>query len=304
MKKKYFGTDGIRGTAYEFPINKNFLFNLAKAIKITFNDTKRVLIGMDTRESCEFIKDSIISGFKFCNVDCDSLGIVSTPILCFYTKNNKYDMGIMISASHNPYKDNGVKIFKKNGEKLTDDEEFLIEKNITFEKNVKIDKIITKSPFHHFNEYKKFLFKKISLPKKRINNKIVVDCANGSLFDFAPDLFRSLNYNLITYGCNPNGNNINKNCGALEQKRLSNLTLSSKANLGISFDGDADRVIICDNMGKIVDGDYILAIIAYHLRKKNKKELSFVSTKMSNLAFRKYLKKLNIKLFLTDVGDR
>ena len=98
-EKKYFGTDGIRGTAYEFPINKNFLFNLAKAIKITFNDTKRVLIGMDTRESCELVKDSIISGFKFCNVDCDSLGIVSTPILCFYTKNNKYDMGIMIQYS-------------------------------------------------------------------------------------------------------------------------------------------------------------------------------------------------------------
>jgi phosphoglucosamine mutase len=131
-----------------------------------------------------------------------------------------------------------------------------------------------------------------------------MDCANGSLWDFAPKFFKKLNFNLFTYGCSPNGNNINQDCGALEQHKLSEMTLRHNSDIGISFDGDADRVIICDNKGKIIDGDYILAIIAYRLKKDQNKNISIVSTKMSNLSFRKYIENINIKLSLSDVGDR
>ena len=131
-----------------------------------------------------------------------------------------------------------------------------------------------------------------------------MDCANGSLWDFAPKFFKKLNFNLVTYGCSPNGNNINQGCGALEQRKLSEMTLKSNSDLGISFDGDADRVIICDNKGNIIDGDFILAIIAYSLKKKGNEKISIVSTTMSNFSFREYIKNLNIKLSLSDVGDR
>ena len=137
MKKKYFGTDGIRGTAYEFPMNSDFLYSLARAIKNNDNTIGRILIGMDTRESCEYIKNSLVNGFISYGVTCECIGVVSTPILCFYTKLSNYDLGIMISASHNPYDDNGIKIFKKNGEKLSDKEELSIEEKIFTKKKYK-----------------------------------------------------------------------------------------------------------------------------------------------------------------------
>ena len=304
MKKKYFGTDGIRGTAYKFPMNSDFLYSLARAISNNDNTIGRILIGMDTRESCEYIKNSLVNGFISYGVTCECIGVVSTPILCFYTKLSNYDMGIMISASHNPYEDNGIKIFKKNGEKLSDKEELSIEEKIFTKKNIKLKNETIQNPLNNFSEYEKFLFDKVSLPKNRLNNNIVVDCANGSLWDFAPKFFKKLNFNLFAYGCSPNGNNINQDCGALEQHKLSEMTLRHNSDIGISFDGDADRVIICDNKGKIIDGDYILAIIAYRLKKDQDKNISIVSTKMSNLSFRKYIENINIKLSLSDVGDR
>ena len=304
MKKKYFGTDGIRGTAYEFPMNSDFLYNLARAIKSNDKSISRILIGMDTRESCKYIKNSLVNGFISCGVSCECIEVVSTPILCFYTKSSNYDLGIMISASHNPYEDNGVKIFKKNGEKFSDEEELSVEEKILTKQNIKIEDEIIKNPFKDLSEYEDFLLDKVILPTNRLNNNIVMDCANGSLWDFAPKFFKKLNFNLVTYGCSPSGNNINQGCGALEQKKLSEMTLKSNSDLGISFDGDADRVIICDNKGNIIDGDFILAIIAYSLKKKGNEKISIVSTTMSNFSFREYIKNLNIKLSLSDVGDR
>ena len=304
MKKKYFGTDGIRGTAYKFPMNSDFLYNLAIAIKSNDKSISKILIGMDTRESCKYIKNSLVNGFISCGVSCDCIEVVSTPILCFYTKSSHYDLGIMISASHNPYEDNGVKIFKKNGEKFSDEEELSVEEKILAKQNIKIEDEIIQNPFIDLSKYEDFLLDKVILPTNRLNNNIVMDCANGSLWDFAPKFFKKLNFNLVTYGCSPNGNNINQGCGALEQRKLSEMTLKSNSDLGISFDGDADRVIICDNKGNIIDGDFILAIIAYSLKKKRNEKISIVSTKMSNFSFREYIKNLNIKLYLSDVGDR
>ncbi len=303
MKKKYFGTDGIRGKAYQKPIEEKFLSNLASSIIKSNKNISNVLIGMDTRESGEYVKNSLVSGFVKHGVSCDCLEVVSTPILCFYTKNKNYDLGIMISASHNPSDDNGIKIFKADGEKLTDEEEIIIENNISSDKIVDINSQKLSNPYDNLNEYKNFLLEKFS-SIKGFNKKIVLDCANGSLSYFAPNFFKKLNFNFINYGCSPDGKNINLKCGALEYEKLSKMTTQNDAQIGISFDGDADRLIVCDHSGNIIDGDFILALLAKYILKKKNFNNSIVSTKMCNLSFRNFMKELGFRLYMTDVGDR
>ena len=304
MKKKFFGTDGIRGTFDEFPITTTFFYDLTKAIKLTFRNVKKIIIGLDTRESSNLIETDIIYGFNKMEVECNTLGVVSTPILSFATKKLNYDLGIMISASHNPYKDNGIKIFDKNGEKLSDNDELKIEKNIYLTKQNHKHLLKIEKKKVNFSEYEKFLLEKFSV-LTNFNKKISFDCANGSLSKIAPSILRKLNLKFSCSGVTPNGKNINKKCGATFPQEISNKTLKEKADIGISFDGDADRVIFCDEQGTVVDGDYILAILA--LFYKNKKKLSnnsVVSTKMSNLGMRNFFLKEKIKYYLSDVGDR
>ena len=304
MKKKFFGTDGIRGTFNEFPITSPFFYDLTKAIKLTFRNVEKVIIGIDTRESSNLIEADIISGFNKMKVVCNSLGVVSTPILCFITKKLNYDLGIMISASHNPYKDNGVKIFDKKGEKLCDNDELKIEKNINLTKQNHTQLLKFEKKKVSFSEYENFILDRFSV-LKNFDTKILLDCANGSLSEIAPRILGKLNFNFACYGAKPSGKNINKNCGATFPHELSKKTLNEKADIGISFDGDADRVIFCDEKGSIVDGDYILGILAINY--KNKKKLfnnSIVSTKMSNLGMRNFFLKEKIKFYLSDVGDR
>ena len=304
MKKKFFGTDGIRGTFDEFPITTPFFYDLTKAIKLTFRDIEKVIIGIDTRESSNLIEADIISGFNKMKVVCNSLGVVSTPILCFITKKLNYDLGIMISASHNPYKDNGVKIFDKKGEKLCDNDELKIEKNINLTKQNHTQLLKFEKKKVSFSEYENFILDRFSV-LKNFDTKILLDCANGSLSEIAPRILGKLNFNFACYGAKPSGKNINKNCGATFPHELSKKTLNEKADIGISFDGDADRVIFCDEKGSIVDGDYILAILALFYKKKKKLfNNSVVSTKMSNLGVRNFFLKEKIKYYLSDVGDR
>ena len=303
MKKKYFGTDGIRGKAYQKPIEEKFLSNLASSIIKSNQNISNVLIGMDTRESGEYVKNSLVSGFEKHGVSCDCLEVVSTPILCFYTKNKNYDLGIMISASHNPSDDNGIKIFKADGEKLTDEEEIIIENNISLDNIIGINNQQLSNPHNNLNEYKDFLLEKFS-SLKGFNKKIVLDCANGSLSYFAPNFFKKLNFNFISYGCSPDGKNINQKCGALENDKLSKMTTQNNAQIGISFDGDADRLIVCDHSGKIIDGDFILALLAKYVLTKKNINNSIVGTKMCNLSFRNFIKELGFRLYMTDVGDR
>ena len=304
MKKKFFGTDGIRGTFNEFPITTPFFYDLTKAIKLTFRNIKKVLIGVDTRESSNLIESHIISGFNKMKVECNSLGVVSTPMLSFITKKFNFDLGIMISASHNPYTDNGIKIFDRKGEKLCDNDELKIEKNINLtKKHYKYFPKIEKNNVS-FPEYENFLLEKFSI-LKTLNKRILFDCANGSLSKLAPNVLRKLNLNFLCYGVKPNGKNINKNCGATFPEEISKKTVKEKADIGISFDGDADRVIFCDEKGRVVDGDYILAILAlFYKRKKKLFNNSVVSTKMSNLGLRNFFVKEKIKCYLSDVGDR
>ena len=305
MKKKYFGTDGIRGTYNEFPIISSFFFDLAKSIKKTHQNIEKVLIGKDTRESSDLIESDIALGFKDVNVECFSCGVVSTPMLSFNTKEFNYDLGMMISASHNPFHDNGVKIFDGNGEKLSDNDELVIEKNLNLTNSYHSSKNNSNNINNvNFSRYEDRLVRKFTNLSK-FNQKVFLDCANGSLSRIAPKVFERLNLNFLCSGIQPNGVNINKNCGATYPLELSKNTKKSKSNLGISFDGDADRVIFCDELGRIVDGDYILAILALFLKNKNKLKNSLVvGTKMSNLGFRKFLYKNNINCLLSDVGDR
>ena len=304
MKKKYFGTDGIRGTFGKFPITNSFFFNLAISIKKTHKNIKKIIIGKDTRKSCDDIEAAIKLGFESEKVKCDSCGIVSTPILSFNTRNFDYDLGIMISASHNPFSDNGIKIFKSNGEKLSDEDEIKIEKNLEFKDKKLSIKQNVKNNVTVIKNYEDELLKEFP----RLGNfkqKIFVDCANGSLSKIAPRVLQKLNLNFTKYGCEPNGKNINHNCGAMFPEKLSINTLTSNSDIGISFDGDADRVLFCDETGKIIDGDYILAILSKNL--KSNKSLSnnlVITTKMSNLGFRNFLENNDIDFMLSDVGDR
>ncbi len=304
MKKKYFGTDGIRGEFNKFPIIPSFFYKLAVALSNSKKKVKKVLIGKDTRESCKFIEQSLLNGFNFAEISSQFIGIVSTPVLSFYTKLMNYDYGIMISASHNPYTDNGIKIFKNNGEKLNDKEELRIE---TLINRVSDNNKIIKEKIYYkkldLEEYKNSILKKFPKGEKKI--KILLDCANGSVSKLAPIFFKEVGAEVIKYSYKPNGKNINKNCGAMFPNRLAELTKKHNADIGLSFDGDADRVIISDERGEILDGSIILAaILKFQKFGSPKKIKSIVSTYMSNLSFREFLKKSKIKLYLTNVGDR
>ena len=303
-EKKYFGTDGIRGKVGSFPITQTFFFKLAVSLASSKKNIKKIIIGKDTRLSCSLLENALLNGFDSVKTKSDFIGVVSTPILSFYTKLLKYDYGIMISASHNPYHDNGIKIFKKNGEKLSDSEEIKIEKildSLNIKPNLRKKNIINK--VLNFESYKKAILKKFTQNNLRI--RIALDCANGSVSQIAPQFFKEIGCDVIEFSSKPNGININKNCGAMYPRKIARLTRQSKSDIGLSFDGDADRVIISDEKGQLLDGDTIIAtIVKYYGLKKKFKINSIVSTYMCNIGFREFLKKLKIALHLTKVGDR
>lgn len=310
MKKKYFGTDGIRGRVNEHPITNcfflNFSLNISKLLK---KKNPCVVIGKDTRNSCDMIENSLISGFCSMGVDVKLIGISTTPLLSFITKSLNADIGIMISASHNPFYDNGIKVFNNQGEKLSDYEELKIERIIKKKKNsVKfcLPKKIGKTFFiNDFLKYKKNIYKIVPSQVSLKNLKIVLDCANGSAFNIAPEIFEEFGIELVLNSCNPNGTNINLNCGALFPKTLSKMVLLNKADIGIAFDGDADRLIVSDEKGNIINGDKILAIASTYLKKRQKLRSKYiVSTHMANLGLSKYLENHGLKLFKTSVGDK
>ena len=221
MKKKYFGTDGIRGLVNSYPITSDFFVRLAFCLceNVIGSKFKKIIIGKDTRISCDMIESSIISGFLSMGFDCIKLGVVPTPLVSFMTKKNDVDFGIMISASHNPYYDNGIKIFNNKGEKLTDSEEVKIEKLIekklvpNFCKASLVGKL--KKYDSNFSEYKKSINKVIPKNISFKGLKVVLDCANGAAYKIGPEILLDHGVNLVTQNVTPSGKNINHNCGAL-----------------------------------------------------------------------------------------
>ena len=312
MTKKYFGTDGIRGTVNKGNINGNMFFKFGLAAGTYFKNQKKfkqtAIIAKDTRLSGYTLEPALVSGLASAGMHVFTLGPLPTNGLAMLTKSMKANMGIMITASHNPYYDNGLKLFGPDGLKLSDK----IEKKIEDLIDKKIDAQLSKPKIlgrvkrleNGNEEYIKILKKNFPKNFSLKGTKIVIDCANGAGYKSGPHLFKSLGAKVISVGVNPNGLNINEKCGSIFPKKVQLAVKKHRAHLGISLDGDADRIIMCDEKGNIIDGDQIIAALAK--RWKNKKMLrgGVIGTLMSNYGLEKFLKKNRIKFLRANVGDR
>lgn len=306
--KKYFGTDGIRGIAGE-TLTANLSYKVGRALGKLLsskNENPKVIIGRDTRISCDMIESAIVAGLTSRGVNVMLAGVIPTPAIAFLTKNLKNDCGIMISASHNPFYDNGIKIFGPSGFKLTDEEELEIEKNIDNDdyENNSYQKIgVVHNSMELSQKYIQHI--KSTIQGDLTDLKIALDCANGATTTIAPFLFGDLEANIETIGCNPNGKNINDKVGSTYLKTLSDYVKNNDLDFGFAFDGDGDRVLAVDNEGTYVDGDKIMYILAKHLKEQNKlNENIVVSTVMSNLGFYKAIENEGLKSIQTSVGDK
>ena len=312
MTKKYFGTDGIRGAINSKNINGDMFFKFGLASGTYFKSQKKrkqtAIIAKDTRLSGYTLEPALVSGLTSAGMHVYTLGPLPTNGLAMLTKSMKANMGIMITASHNPHYDNGLKLFGPDGMKLSDKIEKkienLIDKNI--KKNLsnpeKLGRV--KRLESGTKNYLKILKKNFSKEFNLRGLRIVIDCANGAGYKAGPELLRSLGAKVTSIGINPNGLNINNNCGSTYPNKIKFAVKKNNAHLGISLDGDADRIIMCDEKGNIIDGDQIIAALA--TRWKNKKMLKggVVGTLMSNYGLEKFFKSEKIKFIRANVGDR
>ncbi len=312
--KKLFGTDGIRGKAGEFPLDAETVRiigqSLARQFQNKLNRNPRFIVGRDTRESGAWIEEAFGRGAIESGADCESAEVITTPGVAFLTKKLNFDAGIVISASHNPFEDNGIKIFSPSGKKIDRATEMEIEKDISKSrehslKSQKSDQKIKISRASEMqNEYVNYLAKEFTYLALD-NFKMVVDCANGAAFNLAPRLFERFGAEVVAINYQPTGRNINENCGSLHLEHLQSKVLEEKADFGVAFDGDADRSLYVDEKGNLVDGDAVLWIMARHLQNLEKlKNQTVVATVMSNIGLEVALKSKNIKLVRTDVGDK
>tara|TARA_Y100000816_G_scaffold282963_1_gene259265 strand:- start:1029 stop:2354 length:1326 start_codon:yes stop_codon:yes gene_type:complete len=309
---KYFGTDGIRGQVNSKYINGDMFFKFGLAAGKYFTNLKKkkqtAIIAKDTRLSGYTLEPALVSGLASAGMHVYTLGPLPTNGLAMLTKSMNANLGIMITASHNLFYDNGLKLFGPDGLKLSDK----IQKKIENLIDSKVQNHLSKPKLlgrvkrleTGTDEYIKILKKKISKNLKLKNLKIVLDCANGAGYKSAPKLIKLLGAKLTVIGNKPNGFNINKNCGSTFPKKLQKYVKKNNADLGISLDGDADRVIMCDEKGKIIDGDQIIAALALQWKKKRILKGGVVGTLMSNYGLEKFFKKKKIKFIRTKVGDR
>lgn len=307
--RKYFGTDGIRGIAGE-SLTADLSFKVGKALGKLLTEKKehpKVVIGRDTRISCDMIEHALTAGLTSTGVNVMTVGTIPTPAIAYLTKTIETDSGIMISASHNSYQDNGIKIFGPDGFKLTDEEELEIEslidnseqiKNASFEKIGKVysGNELTQKYIQHIKQ---------SISGDLFNIKIALDCANGATTGVAPFIFGDLEADIETIGCQPNGTNINDNVGSTKINTISEFVKENNVDVGFAFDGDGDRVLAVDAKGNIVDGDKIMFILAKHLKEQGElKDNMVVSTVMSNIGFYKAVEENGLQSVKTAVGDR
>jgi len=312
MKKKYFGTDGIRGKVNQGNINGEKFFKFGLAAGTYFKNLKKnkqtAIIAKDTRLSGYILEPALVSGLASVGMHITTLGPLPTNGLAMLTKSMKANLGIMITASHNPYFDNGLKLFGPDGLKLSDDIEKKIEKLIDSKiiNQLSKPKILGRvKRIENANEkYIKILRKNFPKNFNLKGFKIVVDCANGASYKAAPKLLKDLGASVISIGVRPNGLNINEKCGSTFPSKIQSYVRKNKAKLGISLDGDADRIIMCDEKGDIIDGDQIIAMLAKRWKRKKILKGGVVGTLMSNYGLEKFLKKEKIKFLRSNVGDR
>jgi phosphoglucosamine mutase len=311
MSKKLFGTDGIRGRAGVFPMTPEVALGVGMAAGKQFlrgNHRHRVVIAKDTRLSGYMLETALTSGFIAVGMDVVLVGPMPTPAVAMLVKSLRADLGVMISASHNPYYDNGIKLFGPDGYKLSDAVEKAIEQAIEGGQLATADATALGRARRLDDAQGRYIeFAKATFPKDFTLDglKIVVDCAHGAAYQVAPLIFRELGADVIPIGVQPNGQNINEGCGSTAPAMMCDVVKKTGAHIGIALDGDADRVIICDETGHILDGDQVMAIIATHCHTaKTLKGGCIVATQMSNMGLERYLQKLGITLARTKVGDR
>ncbi len=314
MNKKYFGTDGIRGTANAAPMTAGMALQVAMAIAYVLRQNangkpmNRVVIGKDTRLSGYMLEQAMASGFVAMGMDVIRTGPIPTPAVARLTTSLRADIGVMISASHNPYQDNGIKIFGGDGFKLSDDMEAQIETMIDQDMEAHLPSADEIGKATQLNDaagrYIEYI--KRSFPKGKTLNglKIVIDCAHGAAYKVAPQILWELEADLIKIGHEPNGRNINDNVGATATQTLQERVIAEKADIGIALDGDADRLIVVDEKGQKIDGDQILGLLALAKRDQGHLKGGVVATVMSNLGLERFFEKENIAFARTAVGDR
>lgn len=308
---KYFGTDGIRGVANK-ELTPMLAFNIAKAsayvLKNDLNKDITVVIGKDTRLSCDMLEAAMVAGFTSVGINVKLLGVIPTPAVAYLTRKYEADIGVVISASHNSFEFNGIKIFSSQGTKLSEEIEKKIEDEIDFECKM-IEPVINEkigrceTILNAKQDYIDFALSTILL--KNINLKIGLDCANGSTSVCAKEIFEKLGLDVTVTHNNPNGVNINDNCGSTHTESLQALVKEKGLDIGFAFDGDGDRLLAVNSNGELVDGDQIMAICAKHLKDNNKlANNTLVVTIMSNLGLSIFAKENDINVVQTKVGDK
>lgn len=306
---KLFGTDGMRAVAGQFPLEYSAVYMLGKTlIKILHEKglPPKVIIGRDTRESGEWIEQAMIHGIQDYQGEAISAGVIPTSAISYLTKKHPFSSGVVISASHNPYQYNGIKIFSHDGLKIPDNWEDTLETALKFSGQITPKKNIEiKYDSSLSQEYIDFLKTRFSMRFSPRKIKIICDCSNGTSSFFAPRVLSDLGFDVTPIYAEPNGKNINAGCGSMHPENLAKEVVEHNADIGIAYDGDADRAFWIDEKGKILNGDYTLLILAQFFQKQNKLKSDYiVATTMSNLGLEKALEKLHIKLFRTQVGDK
>jgi len=311
--KKLFGTDGVRGVANVYPMTSEMAMQLGRAAAYIFKNghrRHRIVIGKDTRLSGYMIENALMAGICSMGVDVLQVGPLPTPGIAYITSSMRADAGVVISASHNPFQDNGIKFFFKDGFKLPDDMELKMEELIFSKKIDSLRPIATEVGKAYRIEDaigRYVVFLKSAFPKELdlSGMKIVLDCANGAAYKVAPAVLSELGAEVIPFGVKPDGTNINAGCGSLHPEIISEAVKEHRADLGIALDGDADRVIFVDEFGNEVDGDHIMAICASDMLKQKKlRKSTVVATVMSNMGLDIAIKKAGGKVIKTAVGDR
>ncbi len=307
MARKYFGTDGVRGTVGEFPITPDFVLKLGWAAGkvLAARGGSKILIGKDTRISGYMFESALEAGISAAGVDVRLLGPLPTPGIAYLTRTLSAQAGIVISASHNAYTDNGIKFFGADGRKLSDDIELEIERLLDEEMSVVATDQLGKVRRIDDARGRYIEFCKSTVPGLNLNGmKIVVDTANGAAYHIAPDVFEELGAEVVALANTPDGFNINRDCGSTHPEKLQQRVIEEKADLGVALDGDADRLIMVDHSGNLVDGDQLLFVVARDRKESGAELPGVVGTLMSNFGLELALQALDIEFVRAKVGDR
>ena len=310
MGRKFFGTDGIRGRTNQAPMTADVAMRVGQAAGTYFLrgvHRHRVVIGKDTRLSGYMMESAMVAGFTSVGMDVVLLGPMPTPAVAMLTRDLRADLGVMISASHNPFADNGIKLFGPDGYKLSDEAERAIERRLASEPKRAKPEMIGRAVRIDDARGRYIHFAKSTFPEHlRLDGlKIVVDCANGAAYHVAPEALWELGADVVALGVTPNGTNINDQCGSTHPEALQARVVEEKADIGLALDGDADRLLVVDQNGRLIDGDQLMALIALQRKRQGKlKGGSVVATVMSNLGLERRLAAKKVGLIRTQVGDR